>query len=55
MGRVQDKINELKERRAKTLEMGGEKAVAKHREKGKLTARDRLDLLFDTGTFREID
>ena len=55
MGRVQDKIDELKERRAKALEMGGEKAVAKHREKGKLTARDRLDLLFDTGTFREID
>ena len=35
--------------------MGGEKAVAKEREKGKLTARERLDLLFDPGTFREID
>jgi acetyl-CoA carboxylase carboxyltransferase component len=35
--------------------MGGEKAVAAQREKGKLTARERLDLLFDKGTFREID
>jgi acetyl-CoA carboxylase carboxyltransferase component len=35
--------------------MGGEKAVASHRGKGKLTARERLDLLFDPDTFREID
>jgi acetyl-CoA carboxylase carboxyltransferase component len=35
--------------------MGGEKALAAHHEKGKLTARERLDLLFDKGTFREID
>jgi pyruvate/2-oxoglutarate dehydrogenase complex dihydrolipoamide acyltransferase (E2) component len=27
--------------------MGGEKAVAKHKEKGKLTARERLNILFD--------
>ena len=35
--------------------MGGEKAVARHHEKGKLTARERLAQLFDQGTFREID
>ena len=55
MGIVGDKIKELKDREAKTLQMGGEKAVAKQREKGKLTARERLDLLFDKETFREID
>jgi len=55
MGIVEDKIKDLKDREAKILQMGGEKAVAKHREKGKLTARERLDLLFDKGTFREID
>ena len=55
MGIVEDKIRDLKAREAKVLEMGGEKAVAAHREKGKLTARERLDLLFDKGTFREID
>jgi len=55
MGRVEDKINDLKNREKKILQMGGEKAVAKHKEKGKLTARDRINLLFDPGTFREID
>jgi acetyl-CoA carboxylase carboxyltransferase component len=55
MGIVEDKIRDLKAREAKLLEMGGEKAVAAHHEKGKLTARERLNLLFDKGTFREID
>ena len=55
MGIVEDKIKELKERERIILQMGGEKAVAKEKEKGKLTARERLDLLFDPGTFREID
>ena len=55
MGVVEDKLNDLKKREAGVLQMGGEKAVAKHREKGKLTARERLDRLFDKGTFREID
>jgi propionyl-CoA carboxylase beta chain len=34
--------------------MGGEKMVQKQREQGKLTARERLDILFDPGTFQEI-
>jgi len=55
MGIVKDNIKNLKNREAKILEMGGEKMVAKQREKGKLTARERLKLLFDAGTFREID
>ncbi|MFW5637594.1 MAG: acyl-CoA carboxylase subunit beta, partial [Thermodesulfobacteriota bacterium] len=54
-GTVADKIKDLQDREAKIREMGGEKAVAKHKEKGKLTARERLDLLFDPSTFREID
>ena len=55
MSGVADKIKELKERKARVREMGGEKLIARHREKGKLTARERLDALFDPGTFREID
>lgn len=55
MGIVEDKIRDLEAREAKVLEMGGEKAIAAQREKGKLTARERLDLLFDKDTFREID
>lgn len=55
MGVVENKLKDLKDREKKILAMGGEKAVAKHREKGKKTARERLNLLFDPGTFREID
>jgi acetyl-CoA carboxylase carboxyltransferase component len=55
MGIVQDKIKDLKDREKKILQMGGKEAVAKYKEKGKLTARERLNLLFDPGTFRELD
>jgi acetyl-CoA carboxylase carboxyltransferase component len=55
MGKVDTKIKELKEREARMHQLGGEQLVAKHREKGKLTARERLNRLFDAGTFREID
>jgi len=55
MGSVADKIKDLKERQKKILQMGGKEAIAKHKKKGKLTARERLNLLFDAGTFREID
>ncbi|MDI6797786.1 MAG: carboxyl transferase domain-containing protein, partial [Desulfatibacillaceae bacterium] len=55
MGIARDKINQLKELEAKVREMGGQKAIAKQLEGGKLNARQRLDLLFDEGTFRELD
>ncbi|MGA7146107.1 MAG: carboxyl transferase domain-containing protein [Desulfobacterales bacterium] len=55
MGIIEDKIKDLKAREARVLGMGGEKAVAVQKEKGKLTARERLELFFDGGTFREID
>jgi acetyl-CoA carboxylase carboxyltransferase component len=50
-----EKIKELKEKREKLMQMGGEKGIEKQKSKGKLTARERLDLLFDPGTFQEID
>ncbi len=55
MGIIEDKINDLKDREAKIRQMGGEKAVAKQHEKNKLTARERLNILFDPGSFRELD
>lgn len=55
MKTVAEMIQELKDREEKTRKMGGDKAVEKHKSEGKLTARERLDLLFDQGTFREID
>jgi acetyl-CoA carboxylase carboxyltransferase component len=55
MGLVEDKIKDLKERESRVRRMGGDKAVAQQKEKGKLTARERLKVLFDKGSFREID
>jgi len=54
-GKVAEKLRELREQEQKIKEMGGPKAVASQHERGKLTARERLDLLFDPGTFRETD
>jgi len=55
MGVTSDKIQELKQKEEQILGMGGEKALEKRREKGVLNARERLDILFDEGTFRELD
>jgi acetyl-CoA carboxylase carboxyltransferase component len=55
MGTTEDKIKEFKEREEKELVMGGGKQIQKQHDKGKLTARERLDLLFDQGSFRELD
>ncbi len=55
MGVTADNIQKLKLKEQEILGMGGEKALAKRRENGKLNARERLDLLFDKGSFREVD
>lgn len=52
---MQDKVNKLGQDTARLRQGGGEKALAKRREQGKLTARERLGLLFDPGTFTETD
>src|SRR5450759_699637 len=48
------RISDLKSRRAKNLAMGGEDKIAKQHQRGKLTVRERLDLLFDKDTFVEL-
>jgi len=55
MGIVEDKINDLKDRERKTLQMGGESGVKRQHDGGKLTARERMAVLFDPGSFQEID
>jgi propionyl-CoA carboxylase beta chain len=49
------RILELRKIRAKALEGGGADRIAKQKAKGKLTARDRIELLLDVGTFNEIE
>ena len=50
-----DKIKELIELRAQARLGGGEKAIAKQHDKGKYTARERIAMLLDEGSFEEMD
>lgn len=49
------RILELRRVRAKALEGGGEERIKKQKAKGKLTARERVEMLLDPGTFNEIE
>jgi acetyl-CoA carboxylase carboxyltransferase component len=49
-GRMETLVAELRERTATVAAGGGDKAVEKHRSRGKLTARERIDLLVDPGS-----
>ncbi|WP_280507153.1 acyl-CoA carboxylase subunit beta [Nocardia flavorosea] len=46
-------LEDLDGRRERSAAMGGPERVAKHRAKGKLTARERIAHLLDPGTFQE--
>lgn len=48
-----ESMRKLKDLREKALEGGGAERIADQRKKGKLTARERLDLLLDPGSFEE--
>ncbi len=49
------KIQTLRDRKARTLLGGGQERIDAQHKKGKLTARERLDLLLDKGSFHETD
>ena len=48
-------IEELEQRRAQARAGGGERRIASQHAKGKLTARERLDILLDEDSFEEFD
>ncbi|HOL84449.1 acyl-CoA carboxylase subunit beta [Thermoclostridium caenicola] len=50
-----EKINDLRQRKERILQGGGEARIAKQHEAGKHTARERLALLLDEGSFVELD
>lgn len=54
MTMLEDKMRDLHARVEKIKQMGGEVAVKKQHDAGKLTARERVNLLFDKGTFCEL-
>jgi propionyl-CoA carboxylase beta chain len=52
---IYEKINELYDKRREVELGGGDKKIAKQHEKGKLTARERIDILLDPDTFVELN
>ena len=52
---LQEKLDELRRRNAAAEAGGGEERRARQHSEGKLAARERLELLFDEGSFEELD
>ena len=52
---MEDRIDELREKRERALKGGGEDRIASQHDKGKMTARERIDYFLDDGTFQEFD
>ncbi len=52
---MQDILNELQERRDVARLGGGERRIDAQHKRGKLTARERIELLLDEGSFEEFD
>ncbi|MFQ5708799.1 MAG: acyl-CoA carboxylase subunit beta [bacterium] len=52
---IPDKVAHLRKRKGEALLGGGQKRIDAQHKKGKLTARERLDLLLDEDSFQEVD
>lgn len=52
---MQLRLRDLEKRNEEAMRGGGEKRIAKHKQGGRLTARERLDILLDPGSFVEMD
>lgn len=55
MTTISDRLKELAEKEEKEKAQGGPDQVKRQHDRKKLTARERLDLLFDPGSFQELD
>lgn len=52
---IEQKLQRLRDLKAEALQGGGPERIVRQHQAGKLTARERLDLLLDKGSFRELD
>src|SRR5690349_24260534 len=52
---TREKLEDLQRRRAESEQGGGADRIAAQHQKGKMTARERLDVLLDPGSFVELD
>ena len=55
MPTTEERLRDLRNRKAQSEDGGGQKRVDAQHNRGKLTARERLEILLDDGTFQEID
>ena len=55
MKTTREKLEDLRKRKEQAMLGGGQKRIEAQHKKGKLTARERLDLLLDAGSFQELD
>lgn len=51
----EEAVKDLEERRGRALLGGGQSKINKQHDQGKLTARERIEILLDKGTFVEVD
>ena len=52
---MSERLAQLEALKTEARLAGGEKAIERHRAKGKMTARERIEYLLDEGTFQELD
>lgn len=52
---IQARLNDLEKRNEAAMAGGGAARIAKHKQGGRLTARERIDVLVDPGSFVEMD
>ena len=50
-----ERLADLKDRKEQALHAGSEAAVQRQHDKGKMTARERVEYLLDDGSFQELD
>jgi len=51
---MREMVKALEEKKAEIMKMGGEERIKRQHDRNKHTARERMDILFDNGTFQEI-
>ena len=55
MDSTEERLDDLRRRKSQSEAGGGQDRVDAQHKRGKMTARERLDILLDEGSFQEID
>ena len=55
MASTEERLQDLRNRKSRSEIGGGQERIDRQHQKGKMTARERIEVLLDEGTFQEID